>query len=157
MQELTDLRDYFRSSSEDSTPDWASPVLLLLNRNLYKWTTISIVWCVEFYRHGVFIGVPKAVTDLIKSVIRQVLAGRPSHVAGRPSSAASIDFKPRVPFHRLLEKITAKETHWRLQSGAGRPPTGPTHPWPLHIASSCQVYSRGDTYFVRIPNFLVIP
>jgi hypothetical protein len=32
---------------------------------------------------GVFIGVPGAVTDLIKSVIRQVLADRPSHVAGQ--------------------------------------------------------------------------
>jgi hypothetical protein len=40
---------------------------------------------------------------------------------------------------------------------AGQPPTGPTHQWPLHTASSYQVYSWGDTYFGRIPNFLVIP
>jgi hypothetical protein len=32
-------------------------------------------------------------------------------------------------------------------------PLGP----PLHMASLCQVYSWGDTYFGRIPNFLVIP
>jgi hypothetical protein len=47
--ELTDLRDYFRSSSEDSiqlsTPDRALPVLLLLNQNLYKWRTRR-VWFV---------------------------------------------------------------------------------------------------------------
>jgi hypothetical protein len=53
IQELTDLRDYLRSSSEDSirlsTPDRASPTLLLLNWNLYKWRTISIVWCFEFH------------------------------------------------------------------------------------------------------------
>jgi hypothetical protein len=63
---------------------------------------------------GVFIRVPGAVTDLIKSVIRQVLAGRPSHVADQPSSAASIGSRPHIPFHRLLESVTAKETHGRL-------------------------------------------
>jgi hypothetical protein len=42
----------------DSTPDKASPALLLLNRNLYKWRTTSIVWSVAFHRQGVFIGVP---------------------------------------------------------------------------------------------------
>jgi hypothetical protein len=147
--------------SEDSTrlltPDRASLVLLLLNQNLYKWRTISIVWCVEFHRQRVFIGVLGAITNLIKSVIHQVLTGR-------PSSTASTDSRPRVPFHRLLERVTAKEAHRRLQSGAsqpgslaGQPPTGPTHQWPLHMASSCQVYSQGDTYFGRIPNFLIIP
>jgi hypothetical protein len=112
---------------------------------------------------GVFIGVPGAVTDFIKLVIHQVLAGRPSHVADRPSSLASTDSRPRVPIHRLLESITAKETHGRLQSGAGwlgslagGPPTRPTYLWPLYMASSCQVHSRGDTCFGRIPNFLII-
>jgi hypothetical protein len=150
----------------DSTLDSrrASPVLLLLNRDLYKWRTTSIVWCVEFHQQGVFIGVPGAITDLIKSVIHQVLAGWPSHMAGRPSSAASTNSRPWVPFHRLLESVITKETHGRLQSGAGRPgslagqpPTGPTRQWPLHTTSSCQVYSQGDTYFCRVPNFLVIP
>jgi hypothetical protein len=131
IQELTNLQDYFWSLSEDSTqlstPDRASPALLLLNWNLYKWRTTSIVWCVEFRRQGVFIGVPGAITDLIKSVICQVLADRPSHMAGQPSSAATTDSRPRVPFHCLLESVTTKETHGRLQSGVGRPPTGPTH------------------------------
>jgi hypothetical protein len=58
IQELTDLRDYFWSSSEDSTrlstPDKASPMLLLLNRKLYKWRTTSRVWCVDFHRRGAF-------------------------------------------------------------------------------------------------------
>jgi hypothetical protein len=85
----------------------------------------------------VFIGVLGAVTDLIKSKIHQVLPGRPSH-------AASTDSGPRVPFHRRLERFTAKETHERLQNGtvqpwslAGQPPTRPTRQWHLHMASSC--------------------
>jgi hypothetical protein len=90
------------------------------------------------------IGVPGAITNLIKSVIRQVLAGRPSHVAGRPWVEASTDSRPQVLFHCLLESVTAKETHGSLQSGAGQPeslagqpPTGPTRQWPLHMASPC--------------------
>jgi hypothetical protein len=125
---------------------------------------LLLVWCVEFHWQGVFIGVPGVVTNLIKLVIRQVLASRPSHMADRPSSVASTDSRRRVPFHHLLESVTAKETNKRLQSGvswlgnlARQPPTGPTRQWPLHMASSCQVYSQGDTYFVRIPNFLLIP
>jgi hypothetical protein len=146
-----------------STPDRASPTLLLLNRNLYKWRTTSRVWCYEFHQQGGILGVPGAITNLIKLVICQVLAGRHSHVAGQPWRAASIDSRPRVPFHCLLENVTTKETHGRLQSGsdrlgslAGRPPTGPTHHWPLHTTSSCRVHSQGDTYFRRIPHFLVI-
>jgi hypothetical protein len=50
IKEVTDLRDYFRSSSEDltqlSTPDRASPALLQLNWNLYKWRITNRVWCV---------------------------------------------------------------------------------------------------------------
>jgi hypothetical protein len=76
----------------------------------YKYNVVCIIPSVG----GVFIGVPGAVTDLIKSVIHQVLVDRPSHVAGRPSSVASTDSRPRVSFHRLLESITAKETHGRL-------------------------------------------
>jgi hypothetical protein len=105
---------------------------------------------------GVFIGVPGAITDLVKSVTCQVLAGWPSHVADRPWSVASTDSKPRVPFYRLLESVTTKESHGRLQSGVGRPPTGPIHQRPLHAASSCQVHSGGDIYFGRIPHFLII-
>jgi hypothetical protein len=111
---------------------------------------------------GLFVGV-QGVTSLIKSVTGQVLAGWPSHVVGRPLSVSSTDFKPRVPFYWLLESVTAKESHGRLQSGADRPgslvsqpPIGPTCQWPLHMASSYQVHFRGDTYFGRIPHFLVI-
>jgi hypothetical protein len=41
---------------------------------------------------GVFIGVQGGVTDMVKSVTRQVVPGRPSHVAGRPCGSASTDF-----------------------------------------------------------------
>jgi hypothetical protein len=138
-------------------------MLLLLNQNLYKCGTTCRVWCVKFHRQGVFIGVPGAITDLIKLVTCQVLAGHPSHVVCQPWSIVSTDSRPRVPFCHLLESITAKETHGRLQSGAGRlgslvgrPPTRPSCQWTLHMASSCQVHSWGDTYFGRIPYFLVI-
>jgi hypothetical protein len=43
---------------------------------------------------GVFIGV-QGVTDLIKSVTRQVVAGRPSHVASQPCGLTSTDFLHR--------------------------------------------------------------
>jgi hypothetical protein len=56
IQELTDLRDYFWSSSEASTQlstaDRASPMLLLLNWNPYKWRTPSREWCVDFLHEG---------------------------------------------------------------------------------------------------------
>jgi hypothetical protein len=137
IQELTDLRDYFWSSSKDSTQlltlDRASPALLLLNWNLYKWRTTSRVWCLEFHGQGVFIGVQRGVTDFIKSVTHQVLADRPSHMAERPQSSASTDFQLRIPCYRLLESMLVKLTHEMLQSGADRPrslagqlPLGPT-------------------------------
>jgi hypothetical protein len=104
----------------------------------------------------VFIGVPGAITDLIKLVIRQVLVGQPSYMAGRPWIVASTDSKPQVPFQCLLESVTTKETHGRLQSGAGQPGslagwprTGPTCQWHLHTASSCQLRSRGDIILVE--------
>jgi hypothetical protein len=56
IQEFIDLQDYFRSLSECltrlSTSDRASPTLLLLNRNLYKWRTTSSVCCVDFHCEG---------------------------------------------------------------------------------------------------------
>jgi hypothetical protein len=48
-----------------------------------------------------------------------VLAGRPSHVAIQPPSPASTDFKLRIPCYRLLESMPVKQTHERMQSGAG--------------------------------------
>jgi hypothetical protein len=50
-----------------------------------------------------------------------VVAGQPSDVAGRPLSLASIDLQLGIPLYRLLESVTAKPTHKRLQGGAGRP------------------------------------
>jgi hypothetical protein len=94
-------------------------------------------------------GVQRGVTDLVKSVTRQV-------VAGWPRGLASTDFRLWIPYYRLLDSVTVKLTRERLQSGAVRPPHGPTSQRPLHTASSCQVHSQGDTYFGGIPNFLVI-
>jgi hypothetical protein len=81
----------------------------------------------------VFIGVQGGVTDLVKSVTHQVVAGRPSHVAGQPRGPASTDFWFWIPCYRLLESVTVKPTRERLQSGAGwlgdlagGPPPGPT-------------------------------
>jgi hypothetical protein len=109
------------------------------------------------------IGVQGGFTDLVKSVTHEVVSRRPSHVAGRPRGPASTNFWLRIPCYRLLDSVTGKPTRERPQSGAGwprgltnRPPPRPTGKWPLHTASSCQVHSRGDTYFGGIPNFLVI-
>jgi hypothetical protein len=116
-----------------------------------------------FTCRAVFIGVQGGVTDLVKSVTHQVVASRPSHMAGQPRGPASTDFRLWIPYYHLLESVTMKPTHERLQSGAdrpwgltGRPPPGPTVQWPLHTASSCQVHSRDDTYFGGILNFHVI-
>jgi hypothetical protein len=51
------------------------------------------VVCVDFHREGggVFIGVNGTPIDLEKSVWCQVVAGRPSHMVGRLSGAASTD------------------------------------------------------------------
>jgi hypothetical protein len=51
---------------------------------------------------GVFIGVQGGVTDLVKSVTGQVMAGRPSHVARRPCVSASTDFLHRLGLPLLL-------------------------------------------------------
>jgi hypothetical protein len=76
-------------------------------------------------------------------------------MAGQPRDMASTDFRLWIIYYRLLESVTVKLTHERLQSGAGQTPPGPTGQRPLHTASSCQVYSWGDTYFGGIPYFLV--
>jgi hypothetical protein len=91
------------------------------------------VWYLKFHRQGVFIGVQGGVTDLIKLVTRQVLVGRPSHVAGQPPSPASTDFKLQIPCYHLLESVLMKQTHERLQSGAGRTATPFAH-WSVGFA-----------------------
>jgi hypothetical protein len=96
------------------------------------------------------------VTNLVSSVTCLVVADRPSHVASQPWSSVSTDLRLRIPLYHLLESVTAKPSRERWRGGAGRPPLGPTGQRPLHTASLCQVHPRGDTYFVRIPNFLLI-
>jgi hypothetical protein len=112
---------------------------------------------------GLFIGGQGGVIDLVKSVTHQVVASRPSLMAGWPWSSASTDLQLEIPLYRLLESVTTKLTRERLQCGAGqrwgligRPPRGPTGQRPLHTASSCQVHPWGDTYFGGSSNFLVI-
>jgi hypothetical protein len=123
IQELTDPRDYFQSSIEDSTrlstPDRASPALLLLNWNLYKWRTTSRVWCVDFDHEGggVFIGVNGTSTDLEDSVWRLV-------VAGRSGGAASTDSAFSSSCRRMATEARAKLP----QTLVGRLAPGPTRP-----------------------------
>jgi hypothetical protein len=112
---------------------------------------------------GVFIGVQGGVTDLVKSVTWQVVAGRPSHMPGWPWSLTSTDLQLGIPLYCLLESVTAKPSRERLQAGAGQPgglasllPPGSTSQRPFHTTSSCQVHPRGDIYFGGIPNFLII-
>jgi hypothetical protein len=46
----------------------------------YKVVSVALI----FTGRRVFIGVQGKITDLVKSVTRQVVAGQPSHVASRP-------------------------------------------------------------------------
>jgi hypothetical protein len=57
---------------------------------------------------GVFIGVQGGVTDLVKLVTRQVVVGRPSHMAGRAWAPSSTDFWLRIPCYHLFESVTVK-------------------------------------------------
>jgi hypothetical protein len=66
---------------------------------------------------GVFIGVQGGVTDLVKLVTHQVVAGQPSHVAGQPQDPTSTDSRLWIPYYHLLERSTKKPTCERLQSG----------------------------------------
>jgi hypothetical protein len=57
---------------------------------------------------------------LVKSVTRQVVVGRPSHVVGRPWSSAFTNLQLGIPLYRLLESVIMKPTHERLQGGASQ-------------------------------------
>jgi hypothetical protein len=112
---------------------------------------------------GLFIGVQGGVTNLVKLVTHQMVAGWPSHMAEHPRAPASNDFQLQNSYYRLFESVTVKLTCERLQNGAaragclvGQRPPRATSQGPLYTTSSCQVHSRGDTYFGVIPNFLVI-
>jgi hypothetical protein len=89
-------------------------------------------------------GVQGCVTDFVKSITHQVVAGWPRHVAGRPWSSASTNLQLGILLYCLLESVTMKPTRERQQGGVGRPgvlagqpPPGPTSQQPLHIAFSC--------------------
>jgi hypothetical protein len=58
--------------------------------------------CSNFHRYSVFIGVQGGVTDLVKSVTRQAVAGRPSHVVDRPCGSASTNFLHRLGLPLLM-------------------------------------------------------
>jgi hypothetical protein len=126
IQELNNLLDYFRSSSEDLTrlltPDRASPVLLLLNQIVYKWRTTKRVWCVNFHCEGVFIGVNGTSTD-----------------SGFSYSCRRVAMKARA---EPPQTLTGRPRSW-----AGRPTPRPTRPrvWPTW--SMCQIHPRGDDDF----------
>jgi hypothetical protein len=54
---------------------------------------------------------------LVKSVTRQVVSGRPSHVVGQPWSSASTDLLLRIALYHLIENVTMKPTHDRCKVG----------------------------------------
>jgi hypothetical protein len=54
---------------------------------------------------------------MVKLVTHQVVAGRPSHVAGWPQVPASTNFWHQILYYNLLESVTMKPTHEWLQSG----------------------------------------
>jgi hypothetical protein len=130
-------------STRLSTPVWVLLVLLLLNRNLYKWRTTIKVWCLDFRCEGVFIGVNGTSTDLERLVWWHVAVGRPSHMASWSGGAASTD----STFSSLCRCVATKAQVKLPQTLAGRPRSWasqpiprPTRPrvWPTW--SMCQIH-----------------
>jgi hypothetical protein len=101
--------------------------------------------CVLFSTgRGVFIGVHGGVTDLVKLVTHQVVAGWPSHVAGRPCGSASTDFLhhhglPLLVLTHVHEVVGQTDTKpGRLAMGFCRPTTHWAH-WSASFAHSLLV------------------
>jgi hypothetical protein len=117
-------------------------MLLLLNQNLYKWRTISRVWCVDFHCQGVFIAVNGTPIDLDKSVWCQVLARWPSHTAGRPGGSASTDSG-----FSSCRRMATKAQVELPQTLADRPAPEPTHPGVWLTWSVCQIHPHVDDDF----------
>jgi hypothetical protein len=87
--------------------------------------------CVDFHREGVFIGVNGTSTDLEKLIWCQVVAGWPSHVASRPSGAASTNFLHQLGL-LLLVWMCGNEVLGRTALNPGRPTnelSPPANPW----------------------------
>jgi hypothetical protein len=95
-------------------------VLLLVNQNPYKWRTKSRVLYLDFHCEGGIIGVNRTSTDLETSVWHQVVASRPSHVAGRagglsPPTRAS---PPRVDMWQARLELNRLKA-WPAGQGVG--------------------------------------
>jgi hypothetical protein len=103
-----------------------------------------------FTVRGVFIGVNGTSTNLERLVWHQVVAGRPSHVAGGLGGATSIDSNFSSSCRHVKNKAQAEPPQnlagWP-RSWAGRSAPGPTRPrvWPTW--STCQIHPRGDDDF----------
>jgi hypothetical protein len=93
---LSTVREALRPSEPCHSPDKVMPSNYTKNEIFAS--GISKMWCVcvDFHREEVFIGVNGTPADLDKSVWHHVVAGRPSHVAGRSGESASTDFLYRV-------------------------------------------------------------
>jgi hypothetical protein len=124
-------------------------VLLLLNQNLYKWRTQNECGVSTFTMRGVFIVVNGVSTDLERSVWCQVVAGQPSHLAGRPGGAASTD-SGLSSSSRMATKAWAEPLQTqagRPRCSAGRSTPGPTRPMVWPTWSMCQIHPGGDDDF----------
>jgi hypothetical protein len=104
----------------------------------------------NFTMRGVFIGVNGTSTDLERSVWCQVMAGRPSHMAGWPGGAASTDSGFSSSCRCVVTKVQAEPPQTlagRPRGWAGRPAPGPTQRgvWPTW--STCQIHHHGDDGF----------
>jgi hypothetical protein len=104
---------------------------------------------------GVFIGVQGKITDLVKSVTRQVVAGQPSHVASRPWSSASTNFQLGIPLYHLLESVTVKSTCEWLQGGAGRQEGLAGRPPPTQLVSGLCTLAPRVRYNPRVTLILL--
>jgi hypothetical protein len=110
------------------TPDRASPALLLLNRNLYKWRTTKRVWCVDFHCEG---GIHRYEWDLHRLGEVGLVPG-----GGRPGGVASTD----SGFSFSCRHVSTKAQAELSQILADWPAPGPT--W-----SMCQIHPHGDDDF----------
>jgi hypothetical protein len=115
-------------SEPHHSPDKARPSYYTKNESFAS--GISKMWCVSSHFHcrGVFIGPWGSSTDLENSVWCQVVAGRPSHMAGRPGGAASTNFLHRPSLLLLVCVLKAvgqtNKKHSRPAKEFGQP-TGP--------------------------------
>jgi hypothetical protein len=95
-------RQVRRPSEPLHSLDKATPSYYTKNESFVS--GISKIWCVcpHFHHMGVFIGPWGSSIDLDKSVWHQVVAGWPSHVAGRSGGAASTNFLHRLGLLLLM-------------------------------------------------------